>query len=106
MKVHSLLVVGVDMVAILAQELALDVVLALALANVVVVELLKHVGHLATRLTLGFPLEEGEIVVGLVHGVVHVLAIAFAFVRWSVSIRAISYSMISTAVETSRRGRI
>ena len=68
------------MVTILALELAFDVVLALALANVVVVELLKHVGHLATRLTLGFPFEEGEVVVGLVHGVVHVLAIAFAFV--------------------------
>ena len=68
------------MVPILALEFPFVLTLAFALPHVVVVELLKHVGHLATRLTLGFPLEEGEVVVGLVHGVVHVLAIALTLV--------------------------
>ena len=68
------------MTTVLGLELALGLTLALALAHVVVEELLKHIGHLATWFALRLSLVEGKVVVGLVHGVVHALAIALTFV--------------------------
>lgn len=96
--------ISVDIVAILALELTLLVSFGLPLGVVVVHELLHEVGHLTRRFALAFAFGEGHRVIAVIIGHVHVFPISFPFVRWCMSVGAISSQVVSTAVEASAMG--